>query len=352
MLGGNNTIKRNLGLLFSVLIFLFFTACRHEEFDYFKVVESVGEKEMVFQEQEGQLLPPIRGVAIWDSMLILCHPEHNRLFSVISINTGKLITQWGYRGHGKGEYTSVSGNIQIYGGKLVFSDNGGNLFFASLSDIIEKKPDVRVVQEPVPRRRSFRPGKVGVLNDSIRVVVGSFDAGYFGLYRVPDAIIHHGIGYPFTVDERISPLDRGSVYQGKLNVNAKKSRFALTLLCSDVFEIYEWDGKSVECVRPSRPLHLPVVRERGGRYGVEFSESMAGIGKMSVSDSLICLRYSRDMYSNEKGYRRYSTLFFDWEGNKVKKISFPFNVTDFCIDNEWFYGLEQSDELIIWRFRI
>ena len=42
--------------------------------------------------------------------------------------------------------------------------------------------------------------------------------------------------------------------------------------------------------------HIPLIRERAGRYGIRINESIAGLMKMAVSDEMICFTYSAESY--------------------------------------------------------
>jgi histidyl-tRNA synthetase len=73
---------------------------------------------------------------------------------------------------------------------------------------------------------------------------------------------------------------------------------------------------------------------------------------MAVSDKFICFSYSSEKNYIETMNQGFNEILcFNWSGEKVKKYILPFTITNFCIDNNYIYGVRYyDDEIIFYRF--
>ena len=121
------------------------------------------------------------------------------------------------------------------------------------------------------------------------------------------------------------------------------------------YYVGEIEGKDIHRIFLNPYNHIPLIRERAGRYGIRINESIAGLMKMAVSDEMICFTYSAESYAkaNKAGFISNEILCFNWKGGKIKKYLLPFPISTFCVDKHFIYGVRYiDDESIIYRFKL
>lgn len=324
-----------------------------EMIDDFGDANEVCECELVFSEDD-ELFPSVVDIKVSDSLLVLSHPGGIRFFSFIGLDSGKLIAQWGIRGHGPGEYTGVDSRIQLFQDQLVFMDNNKNVNIIEMASLLNDTKGVGGKREPYPYTRSFRPfSRIKILDDSLRICMGSFENGHFGLFDKHGVIVHHSFDYPFK-DQNIQGLDLGTVYQGFIEPRPDGRRFVVAFVRSDCFEIFDNQGGMISLVYRNDYQSVPAVYKRpsSNRYSVDDDHSIAGITGLSVTDSLICIGYCGESLREhiKKGQKTSDILCFDWEGRKMKKIKLTTPVDYFCVDGNCIYGVEQGDKMNVYKF--
>ena len=192
-----------------------------------------------------------------------------------------------------------------------------------------------------------------------KIVTGALKNGHFGIIDSANRIIKHPFDYPFPYSG-VEGIYRSIVFYSLLKPNNRQRKFALSILWSDIFEIYQVNDTNVTRTFLSSFNHIPKVRERqGGRlpsHTPDYDNNIVGLDKMAVSENLICFVYSSEGYEKWKKLVDASNeiLCFDWNGNKVKKYVLPFPIHRFCIDDKHIYGLRyfSDSETIIYRFNM
>ncbi len=335
------------------LLFFVCGACekKAESLDDFGTVRTIALCDSVFTIRNG--LFEIKDIEIADSVLVLSTigGEHHFLF--VDLNSGELLRRWGRSGRGPGEYVRLGSGFSVVGPDLVFLDaDSKEINRVSIPDILRDSTRAVVAKEPYPYVADFRPRHLIPVGDK-KVCVGGFEKGSFGLLDSANNIEGHPFDYPFGYDQ-IQGIYRGSVFQSM--IKGAGSRFVISVLSSDVFEIYENSADGIRRVFANAFRHIPQIREKpkaGVTHTVDYDKSIAGVMNMAVSDDLICFTYSAQSYAVAAGSGMVSDeiLCFDWDGNKVGKYVLPVAVGVFCVDRESVYGVrEYPDRTVIYRF--
>ena len=353
-MGINRIIKSIMKYILKILLFLIICdACKRSDIDVFDIVEEITDYDSVYSDKN-DVFNRITDMAILDSVLITKHMNDTYHFSFIDVNGKKIIKRLGKRGRGPGEYLQIGTGFTVCGSKLVFLDAmQKEINYVSISDVIENKIPYHIEKEAYPYTVDFRPRHMEVINH-VKVALGSFKEGYFGLLDSSNNILGCFFDYPFAY-EGVEGIYRGSVYQTKISSNDIQNKFVILTLASDVFEIYQIEGKDIHRIFLNPYNHIPLIRERAGRYGIRINESIAGLMKMAVSDEMICFTYSAESYAkaNKAGFISNEILCFNWKGEKIKKYLLPFPISTFCVDKHFIYGVRYiDDESIIYRFKL
>jgi hypothetical protein len=228
--------------------------------------------------------------------------------------------------------------------------------YVSIPDILNKNETLNIKRESYPYTVDFRPLTINIINDK-KIVTGCFKEGRFGVLDSENNILNRSSDYPFHYKE-VTGIYRGAVFQGKIKSNPEQSKFVISTLCSDIFEIYHVTDSDIVRTYVSPFNHIPKIQKRSGRnsgYGIDYNESIAGLTNMVVSKDFICFTYSEKSYTKTLSSGKLSNeiLCFDWNGEKVKKYILPFPINDFCFDNHFIYGVrDYENETVIYRFKI
>lgn len=306
------------------------------------------ELELIYEDLDDNL-GVIINIEVMDSLLVLRHGLDDYFFSFLNHTSGNLITRWGKVGKGPNEYISISSDISIVENNIVFANNHKKgVDYIPIPDILLTPDSVEIIREAYEYDKSHRPRQVALVGNK-KVFVGSFDVGNFMITDSAGCIIPHPFDYVFDLGE-VKGIYRGSAFQAKVRSNLD-TKFAIRILSTDLFEIYELNGNTVERIYSSDYKSIPPAVQIPGRannYGLKKADYPAGIVKMTVSNEFICLLYSDLPYkeSKQKDLSSNELLFFDWEGNKIAKYVLPFQVSNICLDDKYVYTVRYNNEIM------
>jgi len=328
-------------------------ACNKEngsEVNSFADEKKIIKVDSIFADSE-KPMGTIIGLKLWNDVLITKHYGDDFQYSFLDVKTGKLLARWGEIGEAPNEFIDFGMDFSVQDSLLVFSSAmKKELNYVSIPTILRGEGEVLVRKEPYPYTAGFRPLKI-VPMGSVKIATGFFKEGLIGLLDNENNLLGTFSDYPFSCG--VDGIYKGTVYQSLIDTNGNRKRLVLSILCSDIFEIYEEESGRLVRKYVSPFSHIPQIREKEGRYGIDDTQSIAGISAISVTDDLIYLGYSPLVYceAQKKDYTFDEILSFDWNGNKVKKYMLPFSVSSFCADEDCIYGVHsKDDEMIIYRF--
>ena len=106
--------------IISILLALILTACNSPSlFDDFEPIEVITAYDSIYSDKDNPF-NSITEMAVVDSVLITQHANDDYHFSLINVETRKLIRRWGKRGRGPEEYVETGSGFCIYKNQLVF----------------------------------------------------------------------------------------------------------------------------------------------------------------------------------------------------------------------------------------
>lgn len=340
--------------IINILLVLAFNACNTPSIDDFEQVEHLTVYDSIYSDKDNPF-NSISTMAIVDSILITKHVNDEYHFSLINVETGKLIRRWGKKGRGPEEYVETGSGFCIYKDQLVFLDETQkHIDYVPLRELFQPGDSLHIKKEDFPYTVNFRPRHLVLLNNGYKIAPGCFKEGYFGVLDAANQIVENHFDYPFTY-HGIEGIYRGTVFQTKICAQPTNNRFVVYLPLSDVFEIYQMTGQQIERVYTSTFKHIPQIGKTGNRYGIEINKSITGLMHGTVTDELICFAYSPEKDSDfyEKGGVYNEIYCFNWNGEKVKKYVLPFPISNYCINKEYIYGVRYAGyESIIYRFKL
>lgn len=319
----------------------------------FRVVVNVKEYDSIYSDKEN-IAGMVMDMSVRNGLLVASHRNDEYVYSFIDAHTGRLLKRWGKVGEGENEFLDFGNGFVLNDSSLVFMERmKKNIVHVPLSAILDEKVDVKCTRESYPYVVDFRP-QVFCLAGGYKILGGAFKDARLGIVGTQDEIIPCPDDYPFST-EPLEGIRRGTVFQCKLKASGKQKRFVVQTMYSDVFEIYQCREREVERIYISPFNYPPQIKEKSGRYGIDYEKSIAGLMQMSVSDELICFIYS-SLSSKEADKNHESAneiISFDWNGKKQKKYLLPFPVCACCMDEEYMYvARECEEETVIYRFKL
>lgn len=342
-----------------ICVFFFFILCTsctdlgRMEINSFEIVDNIIDYDSIFSDKN-EPIGVITGMKMVGGTLITEHMLDEYRFSFIDVNTGKLKHRWGRVGNAPNEFIDFGSGFTIFDSKLIFLCKAKKeINYVSLSDLLQKSDTVNVIKEPYPYLTDFRPTDFDFIANH-KIAIGFFKDGRFGVLDSTNCIVNTLGDYPFHYEE-VDGIQRGRVFQSKIKSNANLSKFAVLTLASDIFEIYQLSDTAISRTYVSPFNHIPQICKKGQTYDVDYNNSIAGLMKMNVSDDYICFLYSSKNCNEvrKNGKNSNEILCFNWNGEKVKKYILPFEINNFCIDNQHIYGVRTcAEEMIIYRFNL
>jgi len=346
-------MKRNiLCLLFPSLLF----SCANQESKSvadFDTVERIESYDSIFSDVD-EPFGPVAELHVYGGLLVLNHANDDYQFSFIDIASGKNVCRWGTVGEGAGEFIDFSSNFSIEDSCLVFQTFAKKeINYVPLSDILNGRVDMEISKETYPYTADFRPRRIYSINDK-KVAIGAFKDGLLGILGKDNTLLSCESDIPFPCEE-VEGIYKGNLFQSQVIPNREKNRFVVSFLASDVFEIYEMDGREVRRVYVTPFKSVPQLQKRGERFGIDYKKSIAGFMSMSASSEWIGCSFSSQSYeeATAQDWSSDEILCFDWDGRKVKKYILPFAVSKFCMDTDYLYGIRyMDDKMVIYRFKL
>lgn len=345
----------NKKILLLFLLVLLCVSCNKEqsEINSFDTVEQVTAYDSIFSDKK-EPFGRIKDMKIFNDILILEHVTDEFEYSFIDVQKKQVVCRWGKIGEGPNEFIDFGSGFFIQDSCLVFMTLAKKeLNYVPLKTILTSAGEIGFRKVQIPYNVDFRPLKICPLKD-VKIAVGAFKDGWLGMLDSKNEIMHTCFDYPFSYDE-IQGIYKGVAFQSLINSNKKQDKFVVSILSSDVFSIFDASCGKVENIYVSPFKHIPQIWEKGGRYTIDYNNSIAGLMKMATSDKYICFTYSAlsDTEASRGGKLSKEILCFDWTGKKIKKYILPFEVGAICLDEEYIYATRYfDDETIIYRFKL
>ncbi|MDR1340269.1 MAG: TolB-like 6-bladed beta-propeller domain-containing protein [Prevotellaceae bacterium] len=342
----------------AIIFFILLNACGKPstDIDDFPIIHNIADYDSIYSDKNDAPLGMIAGIEVVDNVIITQNMNDDYFFAFIDVDKGELLTRWGTRGQSPDEYIQISRST-VSENRLVFIDRGKQkIIYVPLSIILKQDTAANVIKESYTDTPDFRTRYLTVIGNK-KIVAGSFKEGHFGILDAENRIVSHPFDFPFNYRE-INGIYRGSTFQSLIKSNSKQCKFAISILCSDIFEIYQISDTGIVITYISPFKHIPQITKKPreySTYAVDYYNSISGLKDMAVSDDFICFSYSSKSYeetvNSGKGFNE--ILCFNWMGEKVKKYILPFNIHTFCIDNNCIYGVRYyDDEIIFYRFNM
>ena len=337
-----------------LFICLVLASCRTDSqkgIDTFKETQEITDFEVVFTDKS-EPVGSIVELKRWKNVLIAAHYGDEYRFSFIDANSGKVLRRWGKIGEAPGEFIDFGMNFSVCDSSLVFPTTMKKEINTVSIPALLRGDEISVKRESYPYTADFRPMKILPLGEE-KVATGFFKSGLFGIVDSSNAVKGTYSDYPFPTE--LDNIYKGTVFQSLIETNEKKKCFVISILASDIFEIYQEETDGISRIYTSPFMHEPQIKQSNGRYGIDDNESIAGILNIATSDNAIYLGYSPLKYieASRQDYTFDEVLCFDWDGNPRKKYFLPFPASTLCADGDALYGVcNKGDEMLICRFRL
>lgn len=342
-------MKRHIYILVGCMVAVMSCSSPQTGIDDFDRVTEITAYDSIYSDRDS-IFGSVSDMEIQNGLLALEHYGDAYQYSFIDVHTGEMLKRWGKTGQGPNEFIDFGQTFTLRDSTLIFMEWAKKkIHRVSVKDILKGEKTLRNDSLHYPYVRDFRPRTVCFV-DGNQYFTGAFKEGHFGIINKDNQMVTPGFDFPFSTDP-LEGIFRGYTFQNLMRASEAQKKFVLMALWSDVFEIFQCSGDSVRKVYTSPFSHPPKIMKKGARYGIDYKNSIGGLGDVAVSDQLICFKYSPAVGEGRDAPD--IILSFDWSGNKVRKYILPFSIGAFCIDEQYIYGVhEYEDYSVVYRFKL
>lgn len=280
---------------------------------------------------------------IYENSLIFMNINNDKIFSYLDLDTKELV-KFGAKGRAENEFIQASGKFLMYDSSLVVNDFGRRILYSiPIEKILLKQSEWTEVLK-YPYSRDFRPRDF-IITDYHNIGIGSFANGMLGIIDKQDNITDITIPYPLE-DNKIDGIFKGAIYQTLIRKQPSGNKFILSILSSDIFEIFDSSESGITSIFKSADGNVPVLKERPGNvvnYAIDYKNSIAGYTDIFATDDYIYMGYSNLSYEE---YASNGTIreihCYDWQGKKICIYHLPKEINGFCVDQDIIYALKEN----------
>ncbi|MCM1176856.1 MAG: TolB-like 6-bladed beta-propeller domain-containing protein [Clostridium sp.] len=290
----------------------------------------------------------ISDMIVCNGQIVALSMNSENLFHVIEPENGNILCQWGKRGRGPNEYLNIANQLSCRDSLLYFADNIDKCIYElNLRKIVETG-EIDMERFTYPYTSDFRQNKFIRCHDDCFACLGAIADMRLGIIDRKGRILGHDVGYP-EIDNRITGIFPGSVFQSLMRPQPNGSRFVVSLLSSDFFEIFELCGQEVHVVYRKEDSHMPKTHykpKNGVNYTIDYDNSIAGILNIATTEDSIFFLYSGKTYSEvaDAGNESDIILRFSWSGELMDRYKLPLAVSRIAARGETIYAIRHLDD--------
>ncbi|WP_303921322.1 6-bladed beta-propeller [Draconibacterium sediminis] len=313
--------------------------------DFNEVIELKGEKLHL----EDPLMNPLE-IIISDTLMFLKNDKANPAVDVISLNSGKIISQFCKRGRGPGELVSPFCIQYIENEKRILVQDiiGRKIVFFDLDMILANAPkkytrSITFKNETWVRKVMELEGGNLFCN-----LIGHKD-GYMNCLLTRDGeLIKFLDTYP-EIDFPFNPEEGSNIFGSRLAISSDRNRVIMPYLHSDRISIYNAAGdKTIEFQGPDyKDLDLIF---KNGRTAITNKNACTYNLPSSNSESfMIPYDGTRYKFAHSPAYHIFH---FGFDGSLLQHFKLDHSVTNIAVDweNNIIYGINKDLEPCIYKF--
>ena len=269
-----------------------------------------------------------------DSLLICKMGAGDYFWKVYSLNTNKLLVKLLRRGHGENEFTQlVSSEQGIKRDSALFCDfwcpERRMWMRCNLTESINKQQFVLEKQKKILPKSEV--SDIFSLNDSAFFVVSTNHYRGFTRYLLKDEkfseVENLGNLNSFMADE-LTTLSAGAC------VNSRKGKVAEAMIRLNQINLYSLkNGESVTLAMGTDLQNVKSIEQRPKKLRNKYFGPIR-----SDNEKFAVLYYDSSLWNYFNGLSKQTKLlYFDWDGNPLRCITIPYQVSNFFTYNHFLY---------------
>jgi hypothetical protein len=282
---------------------------------------------------------------VFDSLLLVCDPVESHHYSIVNLNTRKVILEGGQRGNGPDDlvYGSIIDKIDDDLFQVIDATNRKTLIY-SISNIINTSkfiPESKIFYSNLDSE--IRDGTMVMfsLNDSISIGLGIYKKGKYVIYK-RDGTFEYLLNYPESTDNIVNPY---LIHQGLLHFNKDRKIFLYHSPLGYYYELVSYTNNLFETIASEYIPH-EYMAENGEFLVTE--KTICGINTADFTTEEIFMLYSgRNMkdYPHTAFYCN-RILVIDYKGDKKRIYYLDRDVSMMNVDEKHrkIYAIAQNPE--------
>jgi hypothetical protein len=287
---------------------------------------------------------------IVDSLLFILDWQNDYYLSAYSLNSGKLLKEFGKKGRGPQElsraisidYNSKDHSLDCFtrAPKRVNSYS-----LDTLNYIATYSPTMMPKDGSCYHAKKFGSGYIGT---------GRFVQGMYALFE-DEKVNYYGEFPKFTGSEKLSSSEKSSLLQGLLKVHPSKNKFVFVSSFNQTLDINRLENNCFEKIK-RYSFDKSKYSSLGNGAAAKLSTDIYSYCDVDVTDQYIfCLYVSStfEEYLKDRYLGDY-LLIFDWNGTPIKKYKLekPLNHIAFDDGTNSIYGLALEDEIELVKYKL
>ncbi len=341
--------KKAFLFLISFVVLLLISCTQEKQgsvIDLFDHSQSLSYNVFELHDSLGTLLHPA-ALEVYDDLMVVLDVRASQLFSMVDLNSKKLVKKWGNVGQGPGEFIGV---LDFYRNYSNMGINAWDPLLKKLNfcsyDSIENQAVPQFVNLfqniKNPKMLEMFYPNILQLSDSTFLTLGNSHEKRFSFLNISANSIQDMGDYPSQdTKQGIIPMLRNKAYNGMIRLNSQLNKVVYMSRHSEMFEIYNVDGKGIQFESGNYTTIPEYQQTNEGGPSISIDEYTNRIGKnmaLSVSTERIFILYQRYPEANSVKSSLSNVadivLTFDWDGKPLQMYKLNIGVENICFDKQ------------------
>lgn len=283
-----------------------------------------------------------QSMILFDSLLLVSERHNEKGYSILNINSCKVLGRYVNIGRGPGEVIHSSAILKT--GDRSFQVNNSNLrnvLFFSIDSLLKgnEKPYKVIKYNEIPQSEKYFLNSLNSVDDSLLVGLGAFEGHKYLICNKEDNNKYNvTFKYEYPGDKRHEhkeeiPITKFMVYNGKIVVSPDRKKVFYSCYRCFYYEIFNVvDDKLIK--RMERIDYYPLYKKyRDGQVTFLNNNKVGIISTCCTSNFIYVLNSGRsnEEYGDNTCYSQ-ELLKIDWDGNIVNRFKLDRNTRNIAVD--------------------
>lgn len=324
---------------FTIFLILIYTSCSNKEIRFpesiFSNTETLSQSDFTVGEKD---LAQIEGIHCNDSILIVLDFHSGDSYTLLDVNSRKVIRRFGSIGQGPDEIPlGTYGHIENNSFYL-FYDQTGYIGKYSIDSLCSTKNNLRSNRLAKYQIEEAQLSRAIPLNDSTYLGAGTYKSKFqYLLFNKNSEVFDYNIDIYNSNDANFNKYHKFLSNQGNLKKRPNRNQFVYSINFSSNLDFIEVKNNKINLIKSlhfSNPNYQPINNDDLNRV-IPSKDNIIGYIDICATEKYVYALYTnKKIFENNKGndYNSDTILVFDWNGNPIKKLRLRNEAYYICIN--------------------